>query len=144
MTQRPFVSRTGGLLALLAGAALAQDGELAVTMEVLDDVGDVDAVFLSLETPRGGAEPAARDSGRASDGRAGLERDTERSFERSFERDTERDDAGRAVERDALVEDRDVEREREAEFGLELERARALERERELEAARDAEPTDEK
>ena len=53
------------MLVFGSASALAQDGDLTdVTMRVLDDVSDVDAVVLELDANRGeGEEGAASDAG---------------------------------------------------------------------------------
>lgn len=61
---RPSLSTIlGAALVIGCGSALAQGGDLTgVTMRVLDDVSDVDAVVIELGPARGeGEEGAARD-----------------------------------------------------------------------------------
>ncbi len=116
------------LLALAAayvfGAAdvLAQGGDLAgVTMRVLDDVSDVDAVVLELDASRGeDAEGASADGNAEGD----AEKATDEEGSRAARRDAPADEARRPDngERDELhdadaderaegrLEDRDVER----------------------------------
>jgi hypothetical protein len=51
-----------------SASAVAQDGDLSkVTMRVLDDLRDVDAVVLELDANRGGAEEGAARGGAARD-----------------------------------------------------------------------------
>jgi hypothetical protein len=110
-------------LILGSGSALAQNGDLAgVTMRVLDDIGDVAAVVLELDTNRGeGEESAAGDHGAARDAAADDEdqpRDADRrddavaaGEERGAER-RERDelhDADADERGEGRLEDRDVE-----------------------------------
>ncbi len=123
--QRQARLSVAAALVLGSAGALAQRGDLAgVTMRVLDDVSDVDAVVLELDANRGeGQEGAAGDDGAERDAAA---TDEERS------RDASRDDAAEVAagedrraerrERDELhdadaderaegrLEDRDVER----------------------------------
>ncbi len=101
-----------------AAGALAQGGDLAgVTMRVLDDVSDVDAVVLELDANRGESEEGASadgDTAAADDERDGT----------AARRDDAGDEAPRAASRDRAelhdvkadergegrLEDRDVER----------------------------------
>lgn len=111
-----LVCGAAGILGL-AGPALAQRDDFDVTLEVLDDVSDVDAVILSLEEERDELErreTGERDVERERDARD--ERaDVERELERDFERDRGRELDGDEDDRDAVIEDRDIERERDAE-----------------------------
>jgi hypothetical protein len=61
--RRPFATTFTATLAFGCGSALAQGGDLAgVTMRVLDDLSDIDAVILELDANRGeGGEEAERD-----------------------------------------------------------------------------------
>jgi hypothetical protein len=86
-----------------SASAVAQDGDLSkVTMRVLDDLRDVDAVVLELDANRGGAEEGAARGGAARD--AGT-RDGDRDAARVEATEDElRDLRG---ERDELHEDDD-------------------------------------
>ena len=64
---RSFSTILGAGLAIGCGSALAQGGDLAgVTMRVLDDVSDVRAVVIELDSSRG-EEGADRDGGARGD-----------------------------------------------------------------------------
>jgi hypothetical protein len=87
-----------------SASALAQDGDLSrVTMRVLDDLRDVDAVVLELDANRGegeeGAESDGRDAGDAATG------DESRDAARAEAAPDESSDLRR--ERDELHEDND-------------------------------------
>ncbi|HUQ52601.1 MAG TPA: hypothetical protein VM692_10290 [Gammaproteobacteria bacterium] len=119
--QRQIRTALAAALVFGSSGALAQDGTLAgVTMRVLDDLQDVDAVVLELDAGRGETEDGAPSpeprEGAAAEG-AGRSRDTAaREVAAEGERRAER------RERDALhdvdederaegrLEDRDVER----------------------------------
>jgi len=66
-----IVSKPGWVLAMLAAAlafgsaeGLAQDGDLSgVTMRVVDDIRDIDAVVIVLEPERRAADAAQADAG---------------------------------------------------------------------------------
>jgi hypothetical protein len=78
-----------------SAGALAQDGDLArVTMRVLDDISDVDAVVLELDANRGEAEDGAAGDDGADRGAAAA--DEERSRDAAS-----RDDAAEAAAEDA-------------------------------------------
>lgn len=113
--QRQALVSVAAVLTFASGSVLAQGGDLSsVTMRVLDDVSDVDAVVLALDANRGDgeetAEPDARGAAADDDGRRPAAETAE---------DERRDLRG---ERDALhdididersegrLEDRDVER----------------------------------
>lgn len=66
---RSFSTILGAMQVMACGSALAQGGDLAgVTMRVLDDVSDVDAVVIELDANRGeGEEGADRDGGARGD-----------------------------------------------------------------------------
>lgn len=97
-----------------AAGALAQGGDLSrVTMRVLDDVGDVDAVVLALDASGGDGEEAAGRTGRDAAGgesrepaAAGAD-DARRELRR--ERD-ELNDVDHDERSEGRLEDRDVER----------------------------------
>jgi hypothetical protein len=103
-------------LAVAAASALAQSGDLAgVTMRVLDDVSDADAVILELDANRGEAEEGAEVDGRASgDGASAAEtdrRDAAAREDRLGERRNRDELRGGDDERsEGRLEDRDVER----------------------------------
>jgi hypothetical protein len=105
-------------LVLASAGALAQGGDLAgVTMRVLDDVSDVDAVVLELDAGRGEGEDgasadddagaAAEERSRAAARRDGPAEDVPRpdSRERDELHDVDADERG-----EGRIEDRDVER----------------------------------
>jgi hypothetical protein len=48
MTRRSIVFRAGLLLVLAYAAGAAAQGDLEVTMRVLDDVSDIDAVIIAI------------------------------------------------------------------------------------------------
>ena len=69
--RRSFITTLAATLVFGYGSASAQDGSLAgVTMRVVDDISDLDAVVLELDAGRGedadGAEADGRDDGAAS------------------------------------------------------------------------------
>jgi hypothetical protein len=70
--QHRSISFLAATLAFAAATARAQGGDLAgVTMRVLDDVSDIDAVVLELDANRGeDPDGAERDSRTSSDGQA--------------------------------------------------------------------------
>jgi len=69
--QRPSFTFLAAMLALAAATARAQGGDLAgVTMRVLDDVSDVDAVVLELDASRDGDEEGGRGRGAGGDAQA--------------------------------------------------------------------------
>lgn len=101
-------------LVCATGSAFAQSGELSgVTMRVLDDVGDIDAVILELDASRGAGEEGA-DRPDADD----ADRDAERAPNARAEEDRldERDDRDELHDPDdderseGKLEDNDVER----------------------------------
>jgi hypothetical protein len=112
---------TMAFAALVVGsAALAQDGDLAgVTMRVLDDLRDVDAVVLELD----GSRSAAAEGAAGEDGEDGADAE-QRGRDAASRDEAAAEDARRAErrDRDALhdvdadersegrLEDRDVER----------------------------------
>jgi len=59
--RRPFATSLATTLLFGCGSALAQGGDLAgVTMRVLDDVSDIDAVILDLDADGGEGDEAAQ------------------------------------------------------------------------------------
>jgi hypothetical protein len=67
--QRRFIASLAATLAFAAATAHAQSGDLAgVTMRVLDDVSDIDAVILELDRNRADDEDGAERSGRRANG----------------------------------------------------------------------------
>jgi hypothetical protein len=67
--RRLFIAFLAATLACAAATAHAQGGDLAgVTMRVLDDVSDVDAVLLELDENRGDDEAGAERDGRRTRG----------------------------------------------------------------------------
>jgi hypothetical protein len=116
--QRLSLTFLAAALALAAAAARAQGGDLAgVTMRVLDDVSDVDAVVLELDSSRAEDEDGAgRSSGASSDepaadgepvdiSAAGVEEDR---FDDPSEAELHDSDVDERSE--SRLEDRDVER----------------------------------
>ena len=106
-------------LALGAGGALAQGGDLSgVTMRVLDDLSDVDAVVLELDASRGESEQGAEAERRATERTEAQERATappsdEAGRDERPELRPERDDLHDAADderSEGRLEDRDVER----------------------------------
>jgi len=101
---RRRVCSVAAVLVFGAVSAVAQDGDLSnVTMRVLDDLRDVDAVVLELDANRGEGEEGAESAARA-------ERDTatgdeSRDAARAEAAEDESSDLGR--ERDELLEDDD-------------------------------------
>ena len=74
--RRALIMTFAATLGLSAASAFAQDGGLsAVTMRVLDDVSDVDAVILDLDTNRGEGEEASERGGAPSDDASSAERE---------------------------------------------------------------------
>jgi len=111
MRRKSGVAALGVLLGLVSGQAMAQDDVFEVTLEVLDDVTDVDGVVLILEE-QDRRERAARSEDEQDERRA-VERDA-REQDEGLERGTaERDFEGERDERrEERVEDRDLERDR--------------------------------
>jgi hypothetical protein len=118
--QRPVLSSLAAALVFGATGALAQSGDLSgVTMRVLDDLGEVDVVVLSLDANRSETDEDAADA--PADGET--TRDADRARE-TASRDEADEDERRAErrQRDELhdtdvdersegrLEDRDVER----------------------------------
>lgn len=108
---RPLTTIFAAALAGAFGSAAAQDGGLSgVTMRVLDDVGDIDAVILELDGNRGEGE----------DSDAGEGDSAEREAEQAAEAEEERLDGRREREElhdpdddersEGRLEDNDVER----------------------------------
>jgi hypothetical protein len=99
------------VLACGTGVALAQSGDLStVTMRVLDDLRDVDAVILALDAGAETAEPAEREGREAAEGgreAPGEAADERRSLRRERDRLHDPDIDERSEGR---LEDRDVER----------------------------------
>ena len=74
--RRPFIAIFAATLALGYGSASAQGGDLAgVTMRVLDDVSDIDAVVLELDANRGDEAESAERGRAGADGADPAERD---------------------------------------------------------------------
>ena len=74
--RRPFSTSLATSLLFGCGSALAQGGDLAgVTMRVLDDVSDIDAVILELDAGRGEGDEGAQ-------GARGASAETEGAAER--------------------------------------------------------------
>ena len=98
-------------LALAASAARAQSGDLSgVTMRVLDDVSDIDAVILELDASRGEEESSRRDeTDSAESDTAPAAEAAEQGVDEPREREAlhEPDDDER---REGKIEDNDVER----------------------------------
>ena len=106
------------VLVCASGSAAAQSGDLSsVTMRVLDDVADIDAVILELDTNRGAGEEGADGDSRARGGEAD-DADAERAPAESAEEDVldERRDGDELHDPDederseGKLEDNDVER----------------------------------
>ncbi len=92
-------------LAFGSASAFAQDGDLSgVTMRVLDDLSDVDAVVLELDANRGEGEEGAESDGRA-ERDAATGDDGGRDAARAEANEDER--GGLRRERDELHEDDD-------------------------------------
>jgi hypothetical protein len=119
--QRQALVALAAALAFGSGGALAQGGDLAaVTMRVLDDVRDVDAVLLELDANRGAGEDAA--AAGADDRDEDAADGAQRSRDDAAAAAAEDDARAQRRERDALhdvdddergegrLEDRDVER----------------------------------
>jgi hypothetical protein len=115
--QRLSLTFLAAALVLAAATARAQGGDLAgVTMRVLDDVSDVDAVILALDPSRAeGEEGAGRSSGASSDEPAADGDAAQRAAEAEEDRVDDRSE-GELHDPDAdersesRLEDRDVER----------------------------------
>jgi hypothetical protein len=107
--RRPFITLLAATLAFAAAAAHAQGDLGGVTMRVLDDVSDIDAVVLELDANRGDGEEAAdaaADGDAAQTPDAGAEEDR---LDESRDGDELHDPA--VDERaEGRLEDRDVER----------------------------------
>jgi hypothetical protein len=122
LMRRLFSTAWKAALVCASGSALAQSGDLSsVTMRVLDDVADIDAVILELDANRGAGEEGAdgdprRTSGDEADDNA--DRDAEQApSERAEEDDLVERRAGDELhdpdedERsEGKLEDNDVER----------------------------------
>jgi hypothetical protein len=97
--QRRRVCSVAAALVFGSASAVAQDGDLSnVTMRVLDDLRDVDAVVLELDANRGEGEEGAESDGAERDAAAGDDGDTARA---------DADDDDLRSERDELLEDDD-------------------------------------
>ena len=110
---RRFITALAATLAYGAIGAFAQDGDLAgVTMRVLDDVSDIDAVILELDGNRG--EDAGASEG--DDARPDEASSAERSAAESAEKDRfaepreELHDPDDDERSEGRLEDNDVER----------------------------------
>jgi len=94
------------------GSVAAEDGDLAgVTMRVLDDVSDIDAVILELDASRGEGEDGAERDGAQSDEASSAERNAagpanEDRFAKRREELHDTDDDERS---EGKLEDNDVE-----------------------------------
>jgi hypothetical protein len=119
--RRSFSMAWKAALVCASGSALAQSGDLSsVTMRVLDDVADIDAVILELDANRGAAEEGAEGDGRRA--RADEADDAGRDAEQAPSERAEEDDLDERRDRDELhdpdedersegkLEDNDVER----------------------------------
>jgi len=111
MKRKTGVVAIGMLLGLVAGQAMAQDDVFEVTLEVLDDVADVDGVVLILEEQDRRERDARSEE---EDGRRRAEERDARERDEGLEGDTaESDFAGERDERrEEQIEDRDLERDR--------------------------------
>ena len=116
---RSFSTTLKAALVCASSSALAQGGDLSsVTMRVLDDVSDIDAVVLELDASRGAGEVGAdTDSGRAgSDEADDADRDTEQAQSAEDDRLDERRDRDELHDpedderSEGKLEDNDVER----------------------------------
>lgn len=113
--RRQALASFAAVLTFGSASALAQGGDLSsVTMRVLDDLRDLDAVVLALDANRGEGEEAAERDGRdaaaeddarepASDTAEDERRDLRRERDELHETDIDERSEGR-------LEDRDVER----------------------------------
>ena len=116
--QRLSLTFLAAALAAAAAIARAQGGDLAgVTMRVLDDVSDIDAVVLELDASRGEGEEGAeggraRGDGQAADGDAPETSDAGDEEDRLDDRREadELHDADADERSEGRLEDRDVER----------------------------------
>jgi hypothetical protein len=114
--QRQFLAFFAVALTVGAASARAQSGDLAgVTMRVLDDVGDVDAVILELDASRGdGAAAEGRGAGdegaRAERERNAGSRDAAQQDRLGDRRDRTDLDGADDERSEGRLEDRDVER----------------------------------
>ncbi len=102
---RPFIAIFAAALAVGYGSAFAQGSDLAgVTMRVLDDVSDIDAVVLELDANRGDEEEGAER------GRAGADGADPAELDAAQPAATEGDHLDERREREALHEPDDDER----------------------------------
>jgi hypothetical protein len=99
----PLVGVAVGLLVLASPAFAQDDDELEVTLQVLDDVEDIDGVVLSVgDEESAEAESEEREAAEdASDGPA-LGREDDDEADEDFESERDEDSEGR-------VEDREIE-----------------------------------
>lgn len=104
----------------VAVPALAQPEPIDVTLEVLDDVSEIDAVVMRLEDARGRNEERERNVDEA------RERDELERTVRDAGAERDRLERDSAVERDEHRELQNEEEDLEAEFDRERERDRAL------------------
>jgi hypothetical protein len=116
------------LCSVAAAPSVAQQRDVHITMEVLDDVSDIDAVILALEDERpvNDLERGSRDAGDAArrEDADSTER-TERTERRAQGSDARaergaRGDDERVDEREDSIEDRNLERDVEIELDPEL------------------------
>jgi hypothetical protein len=110
--RRRFITALTATVAFGAIGVFAQDGDLSgVTMRVLDDVSDIDAVILELDGNRGedadGSERDAADSGEESSAdRSAAEAEKDRFAEQRAELHDPDDDE----RSEGKLEDNDIER----------------------------------
>jgi hypothetical protein len=105
---RPRIFFLAVALILAAATARAQSGDLSgVTMRVLDDVTEIDAVILELDAGRGEEEGARdeADSAESDDAPAAAEQDVDETREREALHDPGDDERS-----EGKLEDNDVER----------------------------------
>jgi hypothetical protein len=116
--RRPIITFLAATLACAAATAHAQGDLGGVTMRVLDDVSDIDAVVLELDANRGDDEDGAERDGRGDDDAAAAvaDGDAAQTPDAEAEDRLERRDGDELHDPDVdergegRLEDRDVER----------------------------------
>jgi hypothetical protein len=110
--RRTLIMTLAVTFGLGAASAFAQDGDLSgVTMRVLDDVSDVDAVILELDANRSEGEDASERGGAGSDDASSAEREaaTPTTPDRFAEPRKELHDPDDDERSEGKLEDNDVE-----------------------------------
>jgi hypothetical protein len=110
LMRRSFGITLTAALVCLSGSATAQSGDLSgVTMRVLDDVSDIDAVILELDAGRGEGEGSRGDEAEPAESDTADAAEPEQRVDEPRERDNlhDPDDDERS---EGKLEDNDIER----------------------------------